>query len=125
VPDPGAFFANLTGTHAGLSGDETALPDFHETYAFARGKPMAVAETAAFFNAEAEGDEVAVKTAWLDEVFSLDAATHLLNLRMVIWFDQVKPEPEVGGTVDWRVSHRPELADRFRDRVEQWVHITR
>jgi hypothetical protein len=121
VPEPRKFLAQVTGTYLGPGRDETGLPDFHDQYAAGRGKPMAVAETAAFFNTEAEGDEVAVKIAWLDQVFDPGTAARLPGLRMIVWFEQSKPEPEVeGALVDWRVSHHDGLAAAFRDRVEAW-----
>jgi hypothetical protein len=120
VPEPDRFLAQVAGADA-AGDDEQVFPDFHEQYSVRRGKPMVVAETAAFFNTEAVGDEAAVKIAWLDQVFDPFTTERLAGLRIVMWFEQLKPEPEVDGAqVDWRVSHHPEVAEAFRERVEGW-----
>ena len=50
VPEAGKFIAQLTGNYSGLNGDDSALPDFYEVYFKGHGKPLAIPETAAFFN---------------------------------------------------------------------------
>jgi hypothetical protein len=40
----------ITGTYAGLNGNETTEPDFYALYAEERRKPMMLTETAALYN---------------------------------------------------------------------------
>ncbi len=114
VPEAGKLAAQLTGTYSGLAGDETAVPDFYQVYAAGRGKPMALAETAALYNeapAEAGAAEIDIKTGWLGQVFDPAFATQFPALKCINWFEQRKYETETGSVVDWRVTADPALRD--------------
>ena len=50
IPEAGKFIAQLTGNYNGLNGDDRAIPDFYEVYYKGHGKPLAIPETAAFYN---------------------------------------------------------------------------
>jgi hypothetical protein len=122
IPEADAFLTQLTGTYRGLDGDHTAVPDFYATYAAAHNKPMAITETAALFDPAGAGSEVAIKAAWLEQVFSAETRTAFPALRMINWFEWRKTEPEVGGAViDWRVSGSPDLAAEFAERARTWL----
>jgi len=121
IPESGAFLAQLTGEYDGLDGDHTAIPDFYATYAEDRGKPMAIPETAALFNAAGDGPEAEIKAAWWEQVFSDETRERLPRLRMVNWFEWNKSESEVGGAVvDWRASSG-DLAPAFAEHVRGWM----
>jgi hypothetical protein len=109
VPEAGKFVAQLTGEYDGLGGDDRVLPDFYQEYAAGRGKPLAVPETAAFFNTTVAGaPELDVKRGWWRPVFGPETAARLPALKMINWFEWRKPEGEVGGAVvDWTATLDP------------------
>jgi hypothetical protein len=112
VPEPGKFVAQLTGEYVGLGGDDRGLPDFHAVYGVQHGKPVAVPETAAFYAPGAGGaDELAVKSAWWQQVTDPRLPALLPRLAMVNWFEWDKQEPEVGAEVDWRALGSAEVRD--------------
>jgi len=123
VPEAGKFTAQLTGTYVGDAGDERTVPDFYDEYATRRSKPVAIPETGALFQPELAGEpEAAVKLPCLEQVFDLDLATRLPQLRMINWFEWRKPESEIGGSIiDWRTTTDPTLATAFRDAVARWL----
>lgn len=116
VPESGKFIAQLTGTYSGLGGDETALPDFYNVFSAQRGKPIAITETAALYNTERGGaSEISIKRAWWRQVFDPITLTAYSGIKMVNWFEHIKPESEIGGaTVDWRVLGSADIADQFK-----------
>jgi hypothetical protein len=121
VPEPGKFVAQLTGEYVGLGGDDRALPDFYATYGDQHGKPVALAETGAFYSAAAGGaDERAVKQAWAAQVFDAGLAQRLPRLAMVNWVEREAQEAESGTLVDWRVLEHPAVAAAFRDALPAW-----
>jgi hypothetical protein len=123
VPEPTKFVDQLTGTYVGLSGDESAVPDFAADYADARDKPLAVPETAAFVTAGADdATHVQIKQAWWRQVLADDVRERLPRLRLVNWFDWDKHETEVGAEVQWSLSGKPEVAAAFRADLPEWVH---
>jgi hypothetical protein len=113
LPEPGKFDAMLTGQYRGTIGDETAVPDFYDVYANGHHKPVAIAETAAFFAPGRPGDEAAIKAAWWAQVLDPANAVRLPRLAMIDWFEWDKFESEVGAEVDWTVTRRPDLAAAF------------
>ena len=122
VPEAGKFVAQLRGSYAGANGDQSALPDFHLEYAESRGKPLAIPETAAFYDPAFGGDETAIKSGWWEQIFSPGARAELPALRMVNWFEHRKPESEVGGAIiDWRATGDPALATMFAEHVGTWI----
>jgi hypothetical protein len=115
LPEPNNFAELLTGQYSGLNGDQRAVPDFYGRYCAAptRAKPMAIAETAAFYNPHQGGvPELAIKRAWVDQVFNIsgdtpegvDVAQRFPNLKCVVWFDYYKLESDQGQWIDWRIS---------------------
>jgi hypothetical protein len=104
MPEPGKFAAQLTGTYSGTAGDETAAPDFYQTYAVDHGKPLAIPETAALVVPRGDAAaELAIKQAWWRQVFSPETASRFPELKMINWFEWHKHEPEVNAAVDWTV----------------------
>jgi hypothetical protein len=116
VPEPGAFVARLTGEYDGDNGDETAVPDFYAAYVVGHDKPLAITETAAFYDPAGPGpSEVDVKSAWWKQVFSTDVRERFPRLRMINWFEWRKQEPEVDAVIDWRISAQPALLASLLD----------
>lgn len=113
LPEPGKFAALLTGQYRGTIGDETAVPDFYNTYANLHHKPVAITETAAFFSPGRPGDETVIKEAWSRQVFDSSLTTRFPRLQMINWFEWDKYEPEVKAEVNWTVTRRPDLASAF------------
>ena len=104
-------FADLLASPSGVSGSG---PDFYASYATRYVKPLAIVETAAFYRPAAGGPtEVAIKTAWLDEVFARQTRSRFPLLRMINWFEWRKFEGEVSDIVDWRITANPELRTSF------------
>jgi hypothetical protein len=121
-PEPHKFVAQLTGTYFGAGGDETATPDFYAQYAVGHNKPLAIPETAAFYQPGLKGTgEAAIKAPWIAQVFSVDVAERFPRLRMINWFEWRKAEAEVGGAmIDWRASGDATLAANFATASEDW-----
>ncbi len=114
VPAPDKLVDQLSGTYVSTTRDERVVPDFHGEYGVARGKPVAVTETAALYVPGAGGaPEAEVKAAWWDQVWDPTLAERLPALGMVAWFEWAKTEPEVGGQVDWRATADPGLAQAY------------
>jgi hypothetical protein len=121
LPEPGKFVAQLTGEYTGLGGDDRALPDFYGTYGEQHGKPVAIAETGAFYAPGAGGDALAVKQAWWAQVFDPALPQQLPRLAMVNWVEREATEAETGTLVDWRVLHDPAIAAAFRAGLPAWA----
>ncbi|MDA0353306.1 MAG: PQQ-dependent sugar dehydrogenase [Chloroflexi bacterium] len=122
VPEAGKFIAELRGEYSGANGDDSAIPDFYGEYAERRGKPLAIPETAALYNTTLPGDEAAIKSDWWSQVFSQETREQLPALRMVNWFEHLKPEAEVGGNIiDWRATGDPSLAEAFVAHLRAWL----
>ena len=119
-PDKGKFIGQLTGAYRGPN-NEPALPDFYRQYAVVRGKPIAIAETAALYNTERPGpDELRIKQDWWEQVFAADLLAAYPELRMINWFEWSKREPEIqNAVIDWGVTRNPELRAKFT------AHLTR
>lgn len=106
----GRFAAQLTGRPTGAHAGEVAVPDFYATYAEGHDKPMAIIETAALYDPAGEGpDEVTLKRAWFEQVFSADTRDAFPRIGMLNWFEWRKDEPEVDAVIDWRMAGDPEL----------------
>lgn len=116
IPEGGKFIAALTGNYNGLNGDERALPDFYEVFYEGHGKPLAIPETAAFYDpARSSPGEVIVKLSWWRQVLDPALLSAYPGIKMINWFEWDKKESEVGGVViDWRVLGSPEVAEQFR-----------
>jgi hypothetical protein len=119
MPLPNSFAGSLTGTYQGLT------PNFYARYCAdgVHNKPMAIAETAAFYNTEQPGPgEFNLKQAWWQQVFNiggdslaaLDVALHFPKLKCIAWFDQYKQEAEAKNSwIDWRVSADQRIRSAF------------
>jgi hypothetical protein len=120
VPEPGKFVAQLTGTYHGAGGDQRGLPDFYAIYAERHAKPMAIPETAAFYNTRVGGvPELQIKQAWWRQVFGADVAQRFPAIKMINWFEWRKAEIEVNGAVvDWSVTLDPALRQAFRAELD-------
>ncbi|WP_235022079.1 glycoside hydrolase family 26 protein [Rathayibacter sp. VKM Ac-2754] len=115
MPEEGKFAAQLTGTYNGAAGDETAAPDFYQTYGVDHGKPVAIPETAALVVPRGDpAGELAIKQAWWQQVLSAETAARFPNLKMINWFEWEKFEPEVQDEVSWSVVEEPDTRRAFR-----------
>ena len=116
IPEAGKFSAQLTGSYNGLNGDESSIPDFYEDYFKGHGKPLAIPETAAFYNPELSGaGELEIKQAWWRQVLDPEMLTAHPGIKMINWFEWNKPENEVGGAmIDWRALGSTPVAEQFR-----------
>ncbi|GIG28974.1 glycosyl hydrolase [Cellulomonas marina] len=122
LPEDGKLVAQLTGTYAGLGGDDSALPDFAGTYGTGHGKPLALVETAALVSEGADAATgLAIRRAWWRQVLGPALPAAVPSLRLVNWFDWDKQEPEVGGVVRWAVSTDPAVAAAFRADLPAWA----
>jgi hypothetical protein len=115
VPEDGKFVAQLTGAYRGTGGDDRGIPNFYQVYAEGHAKPLAIPETAAFYNPAIGGDsELDIKRAWWRQVFGATLLHPLPALKMINWFEWRKPEPEVNdAVVDWTVTLDPGIREAF------------
>jgi hypothetical protein len=116
IPEAGKFEAQLSGNYSGLNGDDTAVPDFYEVYGKQHSKPVAIPETAAFYDPARGGpDELVLKRAWWRQVFGAGFLDTHPRIKMINWFEWHKPESEAAGAwIDWRVLGSPAIAEAFR-----------
>lgn len=128
TPEPSKFAAKLAGTYDGPGGDESALPDFHRDYAVRTGKPLAISETSALYNtgrAGQGGSNADIKTAWLEQIFADDVPERFPALRLIMWFEQDKTEPDVpGGATSWSLSRDAELVQAFHAALPPWLLLS-
>ena len=98
-----------------MNGDDSALPDFYEDYFKGHGKPLAIPETAAFYNPGLSGPgELEIKQAWWRQVLDPEMLSAYPGIKMINWFEWNKPENEVGGAlIDWRALGSKAIADQF------------
>ena len=70
LPEDRKFAQKLTGNYNGPAGDQTPVPDFYDMFAVGHQKPMAIAETAAMFNTQADAtvDAYHMKVKWMEQV---------------------------------------------------------
>jgi len=125
LPEARSFSNLITGNYNGLNGDLSAVPDFYAMFCNdgVHDKPMAITETAAFYNTEQDGaSELSIKQAWWRQVFhitgdtedALDISMHFPMIKMINWFDIQKNETEAkGDLVDWRISGSSEIQEAF------------
>lgn len=124
VPEPGKFAALLTGTYAGLNGDETAVPDFYAEFGVRRRKPVAIPETGALYAPGRGGAaERAVKSAWWNQAFAAETRSRFPRIRMINWFEWDKQEAEIGGRVDWTVTRSATTRSAFRSALPSWLRF--
>lgn len=116
VPEAKSFSDQITGNYNGANGNQLAVPNFYSMFCEdgVHNKPMAIPETAAFYNTtQAGSNDMDVKRAWWRQVFNiggdtneaLDISQHFPKIKMINWFDIQKNESEAkGALVDWRFS---------------------
>jgi hypothetical protein len=107
MPLPDNFAGSLTGKYQGN------VPNFYDEYCVRRGKPLAIPETAAFYNTEQPGpDPLLLKQAWWRQVFS--ATSRFPKLKCINWFDEFKREGVAQSNwIDWRVSADSRIRTAF------------
>ncbi|MGO4434024.1 hypothetical protein AB4Y88_12220, partial [Paenarthrobacter sp. RAF9] len=90
-------------------------------YGVQHGKPVAIPETAALFAPSAGGEqELAIKEAWWNQVFSPATHQQFPLLKMINWFEWDKQEIEVKGRVDWTISNTPAVREAFTAALPEW-----
>lgn len=109
IPPENSFAKALVGAYQG------SIPNFYARYCLdpARKKPMAITETAAFYNTEMPGpSEFRIKQAWWTQIF--DTAPQFPMLKCINWFDEYKRESVArNNLIDWRVSANSEIRAAF------------
>ncbi|EST10976.1 glycosyl hydrolase [Sporolactobacillus laevolacticus] len=125
LPEARSFTDYITGNYNGLGGYMSAVPDFYALFCSdgTHKKPMAITETAAFYNTKQKGaSELAIKRAWWNQVFNtfgdtkqaLDLSVHFPKIKMINWFDIKKKEMEAkGNRVDWRITGNKKIQSAF------------
>src|SRR5437764_4992661 len=92
-----------------------SIPNFYARYCQnpARNKPMAITETAAFYNTQRTGpSELSIKQAWWKQI--LAAPAQFPKLKCINWFDEIKRESVAqNNLIDWRVTANPQIRDAF------------
>jgi hypothetical protein len=120
VPQPGEFEALLGPT----SRDGPAAEDFYGVYATARDKPLMV-ETAAFYSPGTNGgpSETDIKSIWWDQVMAAPANGYD-RIKAVVWNETAEPRQQGTAGVDWRSTHKPDLAAAFAQRIQDTGLVT-
>ncbi len=117
--------SEITGTYKSALVDETALPDFYESYAVSHAKPFAISETGAFFYNSARNDgatPLEIKRSWWSQVFDPGLPTRFPQLKLIMWFECSKEEREPAKqTIDWRVTSDPTILPAFRSAFPPWL----
>ena len=116
LPEDGKFAAQLHGAYVGLNGDDSAIPDFYDAYWAGHHKPVAIPETAAFYDPARRGvDELQLKQAWWRQVLDPAFLAAHPGIKMIDWFEWLKPEAEAAGAlIDWRALGSPAIEEQFR-----------
>ena len=82
LPEDRKLTQKISGNYSGPGGDLTPVPDFYQMFAVGHNKPMAIAETAALFNTQADAvvDAYSMKIKWLEQVgLFRDSLNHVLD----------------------------------------------
>lgn len=139
VPEARKFSDNLTGNYNGPNGgDLTWLPNFYADWVEARGKPLIIAETAAYFRPGAptppnpywppgqSTNEVLIKKLWLEQIYNIygdntnavDISVHFPRLKAINWFNWYKIEAEAQyDWVDWTVTSNAAVRAEYLTRL--------
>ncbi len=125
IPEPRKFAFQITGNYNGANGDDRWNPDFYAIYAEAKGKPMMIAETAAWYRPDDPGgaSEEDIKSSWIEQVYNLsgntdnasDIAEFFPRIKSIIWFNHIKQEE--GYTCDWRISENLTVRANWLGRI--------
>lgn len=122
VPEPRKFIQQLTGTYKGAGGDDLAVPDFYAEYGARRGKPVAIAETAALVNTSGDKSKaLTIKRSWWEQVFSDEVRARFPRLKMINWFEWDKYETEIKAHVDWTATKDPAVREAFASSLPTWL----
>ena len=70
LPEDRKLTQKIIGNYSGPGGDLTPVPDFYHMFAVEHNKPMAICETGAMFNTQADAtvDAYHMKIKWLEQV---------------------------------------------------------
>lgn len=138
VPVNGSFGGQLIGKLPWAK--NITLPNFYNDYSIKYDKPVAVAETGAFYNlcdtnTSAVGcnvnwqgpPQMAVKSSWWQQAFNLQGGgwgqsipITFPNIKLIGWYDSALPTSDAGGnTVDWRVTADPTMCAAFKSFISQ------
>ncbi|OQW97037.1 MAG: hypothetical protein BWK77_02815, partial [Verrucomicrobia bacterium A1] len=122
-----------TGKWGHANGVSNAIPNFHDLFAVAHGKPMLIAETSAFYDPmnvkTGNASEVSIKQNWIQQVYNLtDVNQPRLNVafpqvKAICWFSQRKYESEVNGEVEWRLNDDTNVIAFYRQTVSNSYFI--
>lgn len=109
LPPQDALAKSMVGLYQG------SIPNFYARYCDspAHKKPMAITETAAFYNTEMAGpSELSIKQAWWRQV--LAAPAQFPMLKCINWFDELKRESIAqNNLIDWRISGGEQICAAF------------
>jgi hypothetical protein len=109
LPPAGALAKSMVGAYQG------SVPNFYGHYCAdaLHHKPMAITETAAFYNTQMPGpSELSIKQAWWKQVFAAPAQFPML--KCVNWFDELKRESIAQyNLIDWRITGSEPICDTF------------
>jgi Glycosyl hydrolase family 26 len=106
------FVEQVTGTYNGLCGNESMDGNFYQEFAVGHNKPMALSETAAFYdeaNAGQGSTNLQVKQDWMSQVLDPSLSRTFPLLKIENWFEYRQKENGVVGIVDWRATRDPEV----------------
>lgn len=122
-PFPSEFASTMNAANS--SGTTAFARWFYSRYCSdgVHNKPLAIAETAAFYNTEQPGaNELAMKQAWFRQLYNIsgasadgpDVAVTFPKMKCINWFDHYKRESEAQSQfIDWRVSANPLVRNAF------------
>ena len=110
LPAQNSFVHAIRGKYQGN------IPDFYARYCEdpVRRKPMAITETAAFFNTAIAGGptELQIKSAWWRQVFN--GLAEFPRIKCVNWFNELKRESIAqNDLIDWRISANEQVRTAF------------
>ena len=85
LPEDRKLTQKISGNYSGPGGDLTPVPDFYHMFAVEHNKPMAICETGAMFNTQADAtvDAYHMKIKWLEQV-TTHHAIHFLWVQIFL-----------------------------------------
>lgn len=135
IPPKDYFFKALTSSNNSNNG-------FYRLYSEGKGKPMIVTETAALYNQcdvrPGTGTcqvntkhgwlnrqrEYEIKSAWWEQVFSMNTLKEFPNIRIISWFNVKKRESEVQwNTIDWTMYSTRNIKRGFLNHISKVMPI--
>ena len=87
LPEDRKLTQKIIGNYSGPGGDLTPVPDFYHMFAVEHNKPMAICETGAMFNTQADAtvDAYHMKIKWLEQVTDYTSCIAVYILRLEIF----------------------------------------